>query len=51
MRDGSIEKPKERIYSIKQDFLINNYKCFLTEFYALIDEDMYKQTVKFGIFG
>jgi len=44
MRDGSVEKTKERIYSIKNDLLIDNYRHFLTEFYALMDEDLYEQT-------
>jgi hypothetical protein len=36
MRDGSVEKPRDRIYSIKNDLLIDNYRSFLTEFYSII---------------
>jgi hypothetical protein len=34
----------KKIYSIKKDLLINNYKSFLTEFYDLIDEDFHEET-------
>ena len=44
MKDGSVKKPMERVYSIKKDLLIDNYRSLLTEFYTLIDEDLYKKT-------
>ena len=33
-----------KIYTIKQDILLNNYKSFLAEFYELIDEDFFRAT-------
>jgi len=33
-----------KIYTIKQDLLINNYKSFLEEFYRLIGEDFKSET-------
>jgi len=44
MRDGTVIKPKDRIYTIKEDLLIDNYRSFLTEFYCLIDENLHKKT-------
>jgi len=38
------ETGKQKIFTIKEDILIKNYKPFLTEFYGLIEEDFYKQT-------
>ena len=43
-KDGSDEESKEKVYSIKNDLLIANYRSFLTEFYDLIDVDLHDQT-------
>ena len=33
-----------KVYTIKKDLLINNYKSFLIEFYSLIEEDFQEET-------
>jgi len=33
-----------KLYTVKSDLLLNNYKAFLTEFYDLIEEDARKKT-------
>jgi len=43
MRGGSVEESRDRIYTIKSDLLLDNYRFFLTEFYALIGEDLNKR--------
>ena len=41
----NVKKTKtERIYSIKTDVIVNNYKSFLVEFYNLIEEDFHENT-------
>ncbi|MDR2855621.1 MAG: hypothetical protein LBV40_05650 [Methanomicrobiales archaeon] len=42
--DVSGEAGSKKIYTIKKDLLINNYKSFLAEFYDLIEEDFNKET-------
>jgi len=39
-----VKEEHKEMYIIKEDLLINNYKSFLEEFYALIEEDLHKET-------
>jgi len=38
------EDGDSKLYTIKSDLLLSNYKAFLTEFYDLIEEDACKKT-------
>ena len=42
----NFDAPEEgkKLYTIKQDLLLNNYKSFLLEFYELIGEDFQSET-------
>jgi hypothetical protein len=41
---NKMEEDSNAFYVMKEDFLINNYKSFLIEFYDCIGADIYKET-------
>jgi hypothetical protein len=42
--DNFTPTDKEKVYVIKEDLLLDNYKTFLCEFYDLIDEPIERET-------